>query len=100
GDLEGGDPRSDALADEGMAKRVGLAVVEPCGGECGFPFVPAPVVQVQMAAAQARVEQRRVDPGGEGVDRVEHALPKRNYARHGARRFAPLGNAAPAIDAA
>jgi hypothetical protein len=59
GDLEGGDPGRDALGDEGVAQRVGLAVVEPRRGERRLPLVAAPVVQVQVAAALAGKQQRR-----------------------------------------
>jgi hypothetical protein len=51
GDLEGGDPGRDALADKGVPEGVGLAVLEPGGGERRLPGVAAPVVQAQVAAA-------------------------------------------------
>jgi hypothetical protein len=41
---------------------VGLAVVETRGGERGLPVVSSPVVQIQVTTAQAREQQRGVDP--------------------------------------
>jgi hypothetical protein len=49
-----------------------------CRRQSAVPLVPAPRVQVQVAASDTRKQERRIETWGEAVERLSDALAQRD----------------------